>query len=158
MNHDFPGYHWIYWLGPALGALLAVLFYRFVKILEYETANPGQDFNDKEAEVFQEHYDEDNAATGADVARPVVAVAPDYVADGSGLRPSDSNQAPGSSDGYSIPRDGPTNGPINGNSAGRTIAPTSPGAGVIGGEKVRPNTANTYQKSPDLEAGHGTQI
>ncbi|KAF2838990.1 aquaporin, partial [Patellaria atrata CBS 101060] len=39
----FDGHHWIYWLGPALGSLLAVLFYRFVKVLEYETANPGQD-------------------------------------------------------------------------------------------------------------------
>ncbi|CAD0112326.1 unnamed protein product [Aureobasidium uvarum] len=35
--------HWIYWLGPALGALIAVVFYKFIKILEYEIANPGQD-------------------------------------------------------------------------------------------------------------------
>lgn len=68
MNHLFPGYHWIYWLGPALGAVLAVLFYRFVKVLEYETANPGQDFNEREAEHFE--FDEDNATTGADVTRP----------------------------------------------------------------------------------------
>ncbi|EME86968.1 uncharacterized protein MYCFIDRAFT_120962, partial [Pseudocercospora fijiensis CIRAD86] len=46
---SFPGYHWLYWVGPALGALVAVGFYRFVKILEYETANPGQDFNEHEA-------------------------------------------------------------------------------------------------------------
>lgn len=51
-----------------MGSLLAVIFYRFIKTLEYETANPGQDFNDQEAEVFQ--FDEENAATGADVARP----------------------------------------------------------------------------------------
>ena len=71
---DFPGYHWIYWVGPALGSLLAVGFYRFVKMLEYETANPGQDFNEKEAEVFE--FDEDNAATSTDVARPNVATGP----------------------------------------------------------------------------------
>ncbi|CAD0094249.1 unnamed protein product [Aureobasidium vineae] len=35
--------HWVYWLGPALGALIAVVFYKFIKILEYEIANPGQD-------------------------------------------------------------------------------------------------------------------
>ena len=37
-------------------------------MLEYETANPGQDFNEREAENFV--FDEDNAATAADVARP----------------------------------------------------------------------------------------
>lgn len=67
--HSFPGYHWIYWLGPALGSLLAVLFYRLIKILEYETANPGQDFNKQEDAVFE--FDEDNAATGEDVLPPM---------------------------------------------------------------------------------------
>ena len=32
-------------MGPFLGSILAVLFYRLVKILEYETANPDQDFD-----------------------------------------------------------------------------------------------------------------
>jgi len=45
----FNGYHWIYWVGPALGAVLAVLFYRLIKALEYETANPGQDHDDVQA-------------------------------------------------------------------------------------------------------------
>jgi aquaporin related protein len=39
----FPGYHWIYWVGPGLGALLAFGVYRLLKWLEYQTANPGQD-------------------------------------------------------------------------------------------------------------------
>jgi aquaporin related protein len=39
----FDNYHWIYWVGPCLGAIVAVLFYRFIKMLEYETANPGAD-------------------------------------------------------------------------------------------------------------------
>lgn len=85
--HNFPGYHWIYWLGPALGSIVAVGFYRMVKILEYETANPGQDFNDKEAEVF--NPDEDNAATAADVARPNVAVGrSEYEVDSEGIHRS----------------------------------------------------------------------
>ncbi|KAI9872646.1 MAG: hypothetical protein M1830_001370 [Pleopsidium flavum] len=50
--HQFFHYHWIYWLGPVLGALLAAGFYMFIKMLEYETANPGQDLDDKEAKVF----------------------------------------------------------------------------------------------------------
>ncbi|KAI1818142.1 aquaporin-like protein [Poronia punctata] len=39
----FPGYHWIYHLGPILGGLLAAGFYKLIKALGYETANPGQD-------------------------------------------------------------------------------------------------------------------
>jgi hypothetical protein len=30
----FQGYHWIYWLGPALGALVAGGFYHFIKVGE----------------------------------------------------------------------------------------------------------------------------
>ena len=40
---DFPSEHWIYWLGPAVGAVLAAGLYKFLKILDYERANPGQD-------------------------------------------------------------------------------------------------------------------
>lgn len=32
----FDSEHWIYWLGPFLGAGIAWLFYRFIKTLEYE--------------------------------------------------------------------------------------------------------------------------
>lgn len=64
----FPHYHWIYWVGPGLGSLLAVALYRFLKLLEYETANPGQDFDEKEAEALD--VDEEHAYTAKDVARP----------------------------------------------------------------------------------------
>ncbi|KAF1364081.1 aquaporin-like protein [Lizonia empirigonia] len=40
---QFPGYHWIYWVGPFLGGALAAGYYRFVKHFNYEEANPGQD-------------------------------------------------------------------------------------------------------------------
>ncbi|KAK7757135.1 Aquaporin-1 [Diatrype stigma] len=43
VNGHFPGYHWIYWLGPILGALVASGFYVLIKALEYETVNPEQD-------------------------------------------------------------------------------------------------------------------
>lgn len=29
---SFPTYHWIYWVGPLLGSLLAVFFYRYVPL------------------------------------------------------------------------------------------------------------------------------
>lgn len=46
-TRTFTGYHWIYWLGPVLGSLLATAFYKIIKFLEYETVNPGQDGNGK---------------------------------------------------------------------------------------------------------------
>ncbi|KAI1210453.1 aquaporin-like protein [Annulohypoxylon truncatum] len=39
----FYTYHWIYWVGPILGSLVASGFYVFIKALEYETVNPQQD-------------------------------------------------------------------------------------------------------------------
>ncbi|KAK5946916.1 Aquaporin-1 [Knufia obscura] len=41
--HEFYSYHWIYWVGPVLGAMLAAAFYLFIKALEYETVNIEQD-------------------------------------------------------------------------------------------------------------------
>ncbi|KAF2494065.1 aquaporin-like protein [Lophium mytilinum] len=39
----FDKEHWIYWVGPGIGAVIAVAFYKVIKVLEYEMANPGQD-------------------------------------------------------------------------------------------------------------------
>ncbi|MCJ1379812.1 hypothetical protein MMC17_002915 [Xylographa soralifera] len=47
VNRDFPGYHWIYWLGPCMGACLAAGYYKFAKLMNYEEANPGQDAIDE---------------------------------------------------------------------------------------------------------------
>ena len=44
---DFPKEHWIYWAGPAAGSVLAAGLYQFLKILDYEQANPGQDASAK---------------------------------------------------------------------------------------------------------------
>ena len=45
VNLSFNHYHWIYWIGPVLGSIVAAGFYKFIKILEYETANPDQDMD-----------------------------------------------------------------------------------------------------------------
>ena len=50
VNTSFVHYHWIYWLGPILGSIVAAGFYKFIKILEYESANPGQ-YQDHAAKV-----------------------------------------------------------------------------------------------------------
>ncbi|GME30485.1 aquaporin rerated other eukaryote [Neofusicoccum parvum] len=65
---QFDGYHWIYWLGPGLGSILAVIMYRLIKSLEYETANPGQDFDENETKAFQPVRDP--PSTREDVQRP----------------------------------------------------------------------------------------
>jgi hypothetical protein len=43
---QFPGCHWIYWVWPFLGGALAAGYYRLVKYLNYEEANPGEDSTD----------------------------------------------------------------------------------------------------------------
>ncbi|KAL1894063.1 Aquaporin-1 [Ceratocystis pirilliformis] len=52
----FPGYHWIYWLGPFMGALLAFVVYKLLVVLEYGTANPGQDGYNWEINSLQEQW------------------------------------------------------------------------------------------------------
>src|ERR1700742_4632537 len=55
INHSFPGYHWIYWVGPLLGSLVAAAFYHILEFLDWKTANPGQDFDDLEAQTLDAH-------------------------------------------------------------------------------------------------------
>lgn len=69
-NAKFSHYEWIYWLGPALGSVLAVIFYRLIKYFEYETANPGQDFDEQEHELFNPS---ENPASRSEVRRPNAA-------------------------------------------------------------------------------------
>ncbi|KAF2450474.1 aquaporin-like protein [Karstenula rhodostoma CBS 690.94] len=55
----FDREHWIYWVGPAAGAVLAVVFYNFIKMLEYEMANPDQDANDHDIKQKQNNNEEE---------------------------------------------------------------------------------------------------
>lgn len=63
-NRFFPSEHWIYWVGPFLGSLIASGFFWFIKSAEYQTANPGQDFDDLEATAYRPEED---------LTRPVVS-------------------------------------------------------------------------------------
>lgn len=44
----FNGYHWIYWLGPVLGSLLATGFYKLMKGLRFEDVGGDQDKSGEE--------------------------------------------------------------------------------------------------------------
>jgi aquaporin related protein len=66
----FKSSHWIYWVGPFLGTLLAYGLFTLLKSAEYETANPGQDFNELEMKNFHPPAEITRAS---DVERPVVA-------------------------------------------------------------------------------------
>ena len=48
---SFPGYHWIYWVGPFLGALLASSLWYMFESLGWKTVNPGQDYDDLETQA-----------------------------------------------------------------------------------------------------------
>lgn len=58
VNHHFPGYFWIYFVGPLLGSLLATGFYWLLNRLRYQTCNPGQDYGEPEEERDLKHESE----------------------------------------------------------------------------------------------------
>ncbi|WVW78083.1 hypothetical protein I302_100034 [Kwoniella bestiolae CBS 10118] len=51
VEKTFPGYHWIYWIGPLLGSLLASVFYKMLRVFEYYTANAEQDDDGRGAKL-----------------------------------------------------------------------------------------------------------
>ena len=53
VTRTFASYHWIYWVGPVLGALLASVFYLLIKALEYESVNADND----PKKVLREKFD-----------------------------------------------------------------------------------------------------
>ena len=116
-------------------------------MLEYETANPGADFNEKEAEVFT--FDEDNAATAADVARPTVTVGnPDYISNRSGLSPAGSRDGATSLDANRQLVDANRQG-----SAGSAV-PQLPTPNGLKTNELHPGFGEAaYQKGPEAEAG-----
>lgn len=46
VKRSFPNYHWIYWVGPTAGVFVAVVFYKLVKALEYNSAQEQDEYTD----------------------------------------------------------------------------------------------------------------
>lgn len=110
-----------------------------MKVLEYETANPGQDFDDREAENFE--FDEDNTR-GEDVVRPVAST--DYRSDSQGgMRPvtSGSSSGPGQIPGSGGRVDG-------GHTDGTTNSALDPKM-----HPGYPSNLQTFQNGPNAETG-----
>jgi aquaporin related protein len=53
VNRSFPGYFWIYWVGPGLGSLLACAFYEILGFLHWKDVNVGQDSDGMDIEKQQ---------------------------------------------------------------------------------------------------------
>lgn len=61
---SFTHYHWIYWIGPILGSLLAAGLYKIFKVLDYEMVNPGQDDTGVKPSRFHNHQHNPQQNTG----------------------------------------------------------------------------------------------
>lgn len=56
-------------VGPATGAIAAVLFYQFVKMLEYETANPDADDNERDQQIKKNGSDPERGVKTEEIHR-----------------------------------------------------------------------------------------
>ena len=63
INRSFPGYHWIYWVGPLLGSLLASGFYHLLCFVRWEHINPGQDYNEWETKARKDSMPSERTMT-----------------------------------------------------------------------------------------------
>ncbi|KAF7913295.1 hypothetical protein BELL_0922g00020 [Botrytis elliptica] len=54
---SFPTYHWIYWLGPALGASLAAVLYLALKAMKYELVGGDADKEKREEGLTMQQAD-----------------------------------------------------------------------------------------------------
>uniref|UniRef100_A0A0K3CC24 BY PROTMAP: gi/647396238/emb/CDR38262.1/ RHTO0S03e07052g1_1 [Rhodosporidium toruloides] n=1 Tax=Rhodotorula toruloides TaxID=5286 RepID=A0A0K3CC24_RHOTO len=72
VQHKFESYHWLYWVGPALGALVASGFYHLIKYLEYETVLADDDSDDED-----EGDEEEQVASPQQTQAPVLQIATD---------------------------------------------------------------------------------
>ncbi|CRK12585.1 hypothetical protein BN1723_002325 [Verticillium longisporum] len=62
-TRTFPNYHWIYWLGPIMGSLLASGFYLLLKAMQYQECNPGQDGSGADLERYEDRHAQHHTTT-----------------------------------------------------------------------------------------------
>ena len=134
-----------------LGSLLATGFYKFLQGLEYETANPGQDFDENETQLFDPDKDINrpivNVAASEAVADPLGRSRPisgDTMTNHLGQEPDRSvEQSASNSHGQ------PTNvSAVNVGTKGSSLAP---GGNTMNYADGKPS--KMYRDAPDVESG-----
>ncbi|GAA6052276.1 hypothetical protein JCM3770_007415 [Rhodotorula araucariae] len=75
VSASFPGYAWIYWLGPAMGAALAAGFYKLLKALQYETVL-GEESGDLSTARMTSEFIKQHLAQAGHIAPAAPAPAP----------------------------------------------------------------------------------
>jgi len=65
VNMHFPYYHWIYWLGPLIGVLLATAIYELLLAMEYHKVLPQQDAEVKQVPVPSQRLSRSRSRTGS---------------------------------------------------------------------------------------------
>ncbi|CAK7242053.1 MAG: Aquaporin-1 [Sporothrix thermara] len=139
-TRTFTGYHWIYWVGPILGSLLATGFYKIIKLLEYETCNPGQDGCGDSDQVFNLHHEGSRSLNSN-------AILPQHNDAGNIHQHCGSDMSGNRNNGE---------GKLSGDT--RVGPDYRSGAAVSPGAKPSPTgiNDNVYRNANNLEAGHGT--
>lgn len=156
---DWKGYHWIYWVGPFLGSLVAVAFYKLIKALEFETVNPGSEVAKKEAEKF---VDEDNlpkdlaAATGRAPSNAGLAgIGEEQKQDAESIKTA-STLNPNTTTGYMYSPNA-TSSNIDATGA-NYVGPAGVGLGGINGQNRYDPTASGVRYDPTATAARATNL
>jgi hypothetical protein len=133
---SFPGSHWIYWLGPLLGSLLAVIFYKIVQFLDYESVNPDQDGGGNFGPLKQYSQERDQA-----IINEVSTIRGPFGRDRQPSRFSNASQ-----------NSTVVGGPMSGNGNRNTLDPQSKdGFGHYSGYETMPGVQSSYHHKPDVE-------
>ncbi|GAA6002176.1 hypothetical protein JCM10207_003110 [Rhodosporidiobolus poonsookiae] len=69
----FSGYHWIFWLGPILGASIAAVLYRILVWLEYETVLGSDKEDSCNHPIIQVNTNTGSINGGSDAATPTTS-------------------------------------------------------------------------------------